>query len=221
MTKGHEYIWGTSEADNYYKRAKMVWAQEKGEDDVVSILMEKEGIIPKKVLDIGCCNGKLLAKIHEKYGSDVTGVEPSKVAISEGKEKWPFIKYICGTAAALPKDEKYDLVIINFVFHWIGRNKLFESIYNIDLCLEDGGFLIIGDFYPGSFIKTKYHHLPNENLYTYKQKYNEIFLSTGMYKEISKIIFNADKKNISEKTNNQNIAACCLLKKQELYAENK
>ena len=43
------------------------------------------------------------------------------------------------------------------------------------------GFLIIGDFFPINRLKVPYHHLPNQQVYTYKQNYAAIFLTSGLY----------------------------------------
>jgi hypothetical protein len=48
----------------------------------------------------------------------------------------------------------------------------------------DGGFLVIGDFYPSNFTKVRYHHLPDDEVYTYKQDYAAIFVVSGLYSHV-------------------------------------
>ena len=50
--------------------------------------------------------------------------------------------------------------------------------------MADGGFLIVGDFYPSTPIKVPYHHLGEQKIYTYKQDYAATFLASRMYYSI-------------------------------------
>jgi hypothetical protein len=54
-----------------------------------------------------------------------------------------------------------------------------------DRVLKNKGLLIIQDFDPGIRCKIAYHHLPRENLFTFKQKYWDIFVASGLYSVIS------------------------------------
>lgn len=169
------------EGDNWFERNKE-FLEQKLKNDVPLKLIELYNIKPKTVLEIGAANGFRLAEIHKRYGSQTIALEPSKKAIEDGKRKFPFIKFIRSTAEINPLDNEFvDFVIINFVFHWIDRRSLMRSIAEIDRVLKNLGFLLVGDFLPSGFLKAKYHHLPNKNVYTYKQNYAEIFLSTGLY----------------------------------------
>jgi len=115
--------------------------------------------------------------------------------------------------------EKADLVIVNFVFHWVDRKNLMKFITKIDELLAPGGFIILGDFGLENFVKRKYHHLPKAGVFTYKQQYQNIFTASGIYKEIAKICFNHDTGEISADIDNHNTGTISLLKKIELYQE--
>lgn len=112
------------------------------------------------------------------------------------------------------KDNYFDCVIVSFVFHWIDRSKLFETVSEIDRVLTDGGFLIIQDFSPKNACKTKYHHLENEEVYTYKQNYWDIFFSSNLYNIISHEKF---LHNPNEKESDQNMCSMVVMKKN-LYS---
>jgi hypothetical protein len=51
--------------------------------------------------------------------------------------------------------------------------------------VKNGGFLIIGDFYPTNRLQVRYHHLPNEDLRTFKQDYAQPFLASGLYHPVA------------------------------------
>lgn len=137
-------FWSEFEGDNWFLRNKNFLG--KG-FDMPLFLLELYSIKPGKVLEIGAANGYRLAKIYERYNSDCTGVEPSQKAIEDGKSKYPFIKFIRSTCenSNLQK-RKFDLIIVNFVFHWIYRENLYVCVQKIDDGLEKGGYLIIVDF---------------------------------------------------------------------------
>ncbi len=188
--------------------------------DIPLFLLELYSIKPKKTLEIGAANGCRLTKIYERYISDCTGVEPSQEAIEDGKSKYPFIKFVRSTCenSNLQK-RKFDLIIVNFVFHWIYREKLLIYIEKIDKALEEGGYLLIGDFGTEYFFKRKYHHLKDANFYTWKMPCWELFTKTGKYLEIAKLRFNHDTHKLSPDIDIDNMGTIVLLKKQDLYIE--
>lgn len=211
-------IWFRKEGDNWFKRNKEYLGKKQ---DIVSSVLELYKIKPKKIVEIGCSNGYRLANLHKKYGAEVTGIEPSREAIEYGKSKWPFIKFKRAMCESFVLRKKVDLVIINFVFHWIMRENLMQSTARIDEIVKDNGFLVIGDFGTENFIKRDYHHLPGENVFTYKQEYQDIFLSTGLYKEIAKIRFDHDTGEIKWDINYTNMGTVSLLRKCELYIQDR
>ena len=64
----------------------------------------------------------------------------------------------------------------------------------IDALVRRGGTLVIGDFNPDYQQKRKYHHLPDEEVYTYKQDYTAFFKATGLYRETAVFTFDHDKQ---------------------------
>jgi ubiquinone/menaquinone biosynthesis C-methylase UbiE len=119
-------------------------------------------------------------------------------------------------------NQKFDLVIINFVFHWIGREQLFKSISEIDRVLSDGGFLIIGDFMPDSPNKVNYHHIKDKQMWTYKQDYTKLFICSNIYKLIAHMTGHHETKKIDSFVDNKSRMAVTLLKKDyDNYPEQK
>src|SRR5215472_6136959 len=149
--------------------------------------MTMMNLAPQSVLEIGASNGWRLHEIARRFGCRVTAVEPSKQAIQDGQAQFPAVQYVRGTASELPFDmeAQFDLVIVNFVFHWVDRSTLLRSVAEIDRVLADGGFLVIGDFYPLLPQRVRYHHLPEQDVWTYKQNYGDIFLASNLYQMIA------------------------------------
>lgn len=209
-------IWLESEGDKWFLRNKGYLGKD---SDILLLLLELYSIKPKNVLEIGAANGYRLSKLHEKYKSDVIAVEPSQEAIKDGKKKYPFIKFIRSTCEDLNLPQKFDLVIVNFVFHWIYRENLYLCVEKIDKILEKEGHLIVGDFGTEYFFKRKYHHLKDANLYTWKGPYWELFTKSGQYLEIAKLRFNHDTHKITSYINFDNMGTVVLLKKMDLFVK--
>jgi SAM-dependent methyltransferase len=140
-------------------------------------------------------------------------VEPSARAVLDGKENFPEVSFVRGTASALPLRQTFDLVIVNFVFHWIDRQNLLEVVAEADRLVADCGFLIIGDFYPANQLQVRYHHLQDQEIYTYKQNYAAIFLASGMYHPVALLTaHHADKRLNAEVAESDRIGAWLLRK---------
>ncbi len=216
MSERPEDLWMESEGDNWFARNREALSSS---HDKTLFLLELYGIKPRRVLEVGCANGYRLAALHEKYRCQVAGVEPSAAAIQDGQARWPFITFVRGTGDLFQLHQMFDVIIINFVFHWVPRTRLLKSVAQIDARLEDGGYLVIGDFGTKNYLKRKYHRRPQDNLFTYKQQYQNIYLATGQYLEIAKIRYNYDTKAFSGELDYENIATVSLLRKTELHLE--
>ena len=181
-------IFFKKEGDNWYKRNADILGTESHPDAALS-LIELYGLAPKKVLEIGSSNGWRLEAIRTRYGAKCFGVEPSKSAVTDGKKRYPKIALHRGLASKIPLKQKFDLVIVNYVLHWISREELFASIAEIDRMVADGGLLVIGDFAPDHPTKAPYHHLPKEDVHTFKLDYTKIFEAMATYRVTAKLSF--------------------------------
>ena len=205
--------WFEFEGDNWYTRNKECLGKA---FDIPGFLLELYSIKPKKVLEIGASNGYRLAEIHKRYDCEVTAIEPSQKAVRQGQVKYPFVKFIRSTCEDCDLEEEFDLIIVNFVFHWINREDLYLCITKIDKMLDEGGWLIIGDFGTEYFFKREYHHLKNAGFYTWKMPYPELFIKSGRYLELAKLRFNHDTGKLSGSINIDDIGMVSLLRKQDM-----
>ncbi len=184
MAYSQDDIFAASESDNYFARNKEALERVDLDADFPLKLMDLYRLRPRSVLEVGAANGFRLAAIAERYRAKAVAVEPSDAATRDGKSRFPSVEFVRAGASEIPLREPFDLVIVNYVFHWIDRVTLLRSVAEIDRLVVDGGFLIIGDFAPSNLIKVRYHHLSKEQVYTYKQNYAGIFLASGLYHSI-------------------------------------
>ena len=211
-------IFKSKEGDNWFNRNK----ESLGTNDKIdwpSYLIDtfKLGGTFKTLMELGCANGWRLQKIARKYklsSDNVMGVEASSAAIQDAKTRYPSLRIEQGLLSKIPSDKKFDLVIVNFVYHWVDRASLSQSIAETDRVIADGGVLILGDFLPDFAQKRFYHHLPEEKVFTFKQDYAKIFESLGTYKEFARVTYNHDKPSYDVDTaESGNRGVCVALRK--------
>lgn len=190
-------IFSEFEGNRWFERNREALEQFDPQKDLPLRIMELYSLRPQSVLEIGGANGFRLAAIRERYATArLAVVEASKEAIQDGKSRYPFIDFSHGVASAISLEEIFDLIIVNFVFHWVDRASLLRSVAEIDRLLEDGGFLIIGDFFPSNQLRVPYHHLPGQKVYTYKQNYAAPFLASGLYRMVCCLTGEHSKKEL-------------------------
>lgn len=146
--------------------------------DPVLELIEKTGLQPKKVLEVGCANGWRLKLLHNKYNCMCAGIDPSHAQLDD--VDFPMIQ---GTAESLPYSTGvFDLVIYGFCLYLCDREDLFKIVAEGDRVLEDGGHIAIHDFIDGAYAR-KYEH--NENILSYHLDYASLWLANPAYQAIA------------------------------------
>lgn len=185
----------------------------------------KEHELITSVLEIGCSNGWRLEELLKIVSRDarIEGIDISGKAIEDGKKRFPQINLQQAAISKIPHQGTFDLVIVNFVLHWVDRQLLATSLAEIDRVVADGGYLIIGDFLPNYSQRRRYHHYTDQEIYTYKQDYAQCFRSLGMYHELGRCVFNHDEKSsqIDDATSDSRAACVLLQKKLTEYYEDK
>ena len=208
-----EQIFISSEADQYFLRNKEELDLTLPDNDLAYNVLKKFDRLDEitSVLELGCATGyrlhflkKLLPNCTKFVGMDASGL-----AIQHGKEKYGLELYQ-DSLATFSYPEKFDLVIVDFILHWIDRDLLYQCVANIDNFLKpQNSFLLLGDFFPFYPYKRKYTH--TQNVYTYKIDYKQLFLSSNMYQIIDKSICVHDY--LKEKITNLNRVEMVLLEK--------
>jgi SAM-dependent methyltransferase len=174
------------------------------------------------VLELGCATGWRLEGIRKRLNIRCVGVDASRQAIEYGRSAYPDVEFHQGTLAAVPLDETFDVVILQAVLHWVDRSRLAASVAEIDRLVRDGGFLSVGDFLPDFQQRRTYHHLPEQEIYTYKQDYARIFESLGTYRAIRRVTFEVNDARLPLAASDpDNRKSCTILHKslQGFYAD--
>jgi SAM-dependent methyltransferase len=213
-----------SEGNHWFERNLPALENFDPEKDLPLKVIELYRLKPHRVLEIGGANGCRLAAIRTRYGTEgLVVVEPSSKAIHDGRSRYRFIKFVRGVACDIPLRESFDLIITNFTFHWIDRMSLLKSVAEIDRLLDDGGFIVIGDFLPSNQLKVPYHHLPEHRVFTYKQDYSAPFLASGLYRLVCMLTGDHDSKDLRTDVEESRRIGVFLLQKigDRAYVESK
>lgn len=204
------------EGDNWFARNKM--AKICNHDDMITSIIKQLKLDGVDFVEVGCSNGYRLEKLRKEYcpSGKFVGFDISNEAIQDGLSRYNKLNLYVKSLAEITTDEQFDIVICNFVLHWIDRKTLLQSITAMDKLVRDGGYLIIGDFFPDFNQKRRYHHIIDQSIYTYKQNYPQIFIALGYYREIFRCTFNHDENTGQiAYTISQERASCSVLKKMK------
>jgi len=192
-------IFKVSEGNAWFHRNKESHhlCDKEWEDDDIVHFIKNTSFVPKKVLEIGTSNGKRLHLLNKLYGSEGFGIDPSADAIKDGQKRFPELSLSIGTADnILFEDHTFDTIILSFFLLMCDRDDLFKIAMEIDRCLQNGGILIIRDFYPPFPYRNKYGHLLG--LYSYKMDYSRMFTWNPAYVEIAKSLSSHSELDFKE-----------------------
>lgn len=142
----------------------------------------------------GAGGGEAAHLKNELNNWKVLNIDISKEAIKHGKKKFPDVEHIVASIASkdLVKLTGYqDCIVLSSILCWVDRQELSRVILNIDEIMKSKGILAIFDFFPTTPRKGRFEY--QDNIYTFKQNYAQIFKSLGVYQEISsKTMLNGD-----------------------------
>lgn len=171
-------IFLASEGNAWFERNK----HRLGQRDPVSEAIEKAGIIPNNVLEIGCANGWRLARLRDKYGCEVTGIDPSLDACLEAARLG--VSTYQATANNLPvRSRSYDLVIFGFCLYLTDPSDWFQIVAEADMVLRPGGHIVIHDFSirddGGEAFARPYKH--RDDVMSYHADFPHLWLAHPLY----------------------------------------
>lgn len=145
--------------------------------------------IPEKaaVLDIGCGNGDLLAKLSDDFDFYGTGLDSSEEVIELAKEKHPAFNFFTGSAEQLPfPDNAFDVMICSTSFHHFSDTSRF--LQEAKRVLRPEGSLAIGEIrIPLYDLRKAYNNRlkkksDDADVKVYGQKeLEELFVEAGFY----------------------------------------
>lgn len=211
--KKQKEIFYKSEADNWFLRNYSSSKIEQNKDCIILKSLKDLNILPKKILEIGCSNGIRLNNLNLTFGSECFGIDPSFMAIENGKKQFDNINLQVGSADILPfEPNSFDLIIFGFCLYVCDRSDLFRIAYEADRCLKNKGHMVIFDFHTPFPFKNNYTHA--DGIFSYKMNYAKMFLWNPVYNEVLIRVFgHADFNNYN--LPNEKVSIIILSKNEE------
>lgn len=141
-----------------------------------------------RVLEVGCANGRNLSVIRKATGCKCAGVDPSALAVEDGRARFEGLDLKVGTMDQLPFDDhEFDVVIVGFCLYLVDRPLLCASVAEVDRVLKSPGFLIVTDFDPPYPTARAYHH--KDGVSSFKMAYYKLFEMFPHYVLVEKYSF--------------------------------
>jgi ubiquinone/menaquinone biosynthesis C-methylase UbiE len=133
-------------------------------------------------------------------------LDPSQLAINKAKESnrgnASPLNFDVGTATSLPYfDEMFDLVFFGFCLYLIPPSETYTAIMEANRVVKHGGFIAILDFDYGSLKINPYKH--TTGVFSYKNNYSKIFLSSSYYSLVSKWSFTHTSEHFTHERDNR------------------
>lgn len=113
---------------------------------VLPVVLSMLGDPPGRVLDVGCGNGALTAKI-KAAGFDVRGIDADADGIDLARAAWPDISFEVEDVAAMAETGEYDFVVSTEVVE-----HLYDPVAFAGACfraLKPGGWIVLSTPYHG------------------------------------------------------------------------
>ena len=174
------------EGDRYFQRNKEALDAGRGGQDLA--LYEKYMERGARVLEIGCANGRNLEYFVRSRGIAASGIDPSELAVQQGRTRAPYLELSVGTADALPyPDAHFDFVLFGFCLYLVDRPLLSKVVSEADRVLRDSGYMGITDFDVSTPLRRPYQHC--KGLHSYKYDYSRLFLAFPHFSLVEKLAF--------------------------------
>ncbi len=217
-------VFKSSEGDAWFRRNNAVMAKHEAHAQSVWLAQSMELVGAKigRVVEIGSGQGREIAYLSKTLNAEGIGVEPSREAVDYGNklaaETGANFKLFCGTSGSLPiEDSSVDLLIFGFCLCVIDRVDVLKSMAEADRVLKPGGYMAITDFDPMTPYRRPWVH--QEGLFTYKQDYAQIPLSTCLYALAAKQSFAASAVEGFERNPDERCSVTLLYKEHQPYAD--
>ncbi len=121
---------------------KLSFAQDKAATKVLKFLKINQG---SNILDVGCGDGKITARLSEINSGSVIGLDKSHEMINFASTKYANnysnLKFLVKKAEDISFANRFELIFSSFALQWIENKSLFlEKAY---IALKDGGQLCL------------------------------------------------------------------------------
>jgi ubiquinone/menaquinone biosynthesis C-methylase UbiE len=176
--KPQKHVFMDDEGNAWFTR-NQIFITDPGKDSIIQALTSMN-LAPLRALEIGCANGGRLHMLHDLFGTRGSGIDPSGIAIADGRDRFPELDLKRGTAERLDFDDNaFDMVIFGFCLYLVDPVDHFRCVAEADRVLADNGYLVILDFNEKNPYGNDYVHKPG--IRSYKMNFSNYFLASPHY----------------------------------------
>jgi ubiquinone/menaquinone biosynthesis C-methylase UbiE len=168
-------IFLNSEGDSWYERNKSAIENANASVDTTFIIQTLKGsqFEIQDLLEVGCSSAVKLNWLAESFSARGSGIDPSSLAIQQGKKQYPDLDLNVGLASRLPFEaDKFDLVFFGFCLYLVPPEEIEITINEALRVLRPKGFIALTDFDPGIEMTVPYKHV--KGLASYKRDYMQL-----------------------------------------------
>lgn len=180
LTNQHDDWAGGKVADEYFVRNRHKLDASK--PPAASTRFIASHVLPSdRILEIGTANGRTLEQIRLLSGCRAVGVDPSPLAIADGRSRHEQLDLQVASADRLPfASSEFDVVVLGFFLYLVDRARLFAVVSEVDRVLRPGaGRLVVTDFDPPTPTRRQFEHSPGH--LSFKQNYPQLWLANPQY----------------------------------------
>ena len=179
-----------SEGDAWYERNQCAIETAKASADTSFILQILKGssFEIQDLLEVGCSSAVKLNWLASSFSASGSGIDPSSLAIQQGKKQYPDLDLHVGLASRLPFEaDKFDLVFFGFCLYLVPPEEIELAIKEALRVLRPKGFIALTDFDPGIEVSVPYKHV--KGLISYKRDYMQLLNKLSNVTLIAKLSF--------------------------------
>lgn len=142
------------------------------------------------VLEIGCSGANNLHGTMKRFRAvRGAGTEPSAKLVEHLRQIYPELRFETAPSHVLPfADGEFDLTIVHFVFHWVDRARILQSIGEAIRVTRQ--YLVVSDFAPTRPYSVAYHH--RSGCLTYKMDFDPLLRATGLVQAVASVVESAE-----------------------------
>jgi SAM-dependent methyltransferase len=111
-------------------------------------LIERHGLCPETVLDLGCGEGYLAARIRKRWGCQLIGIDLSVVAIERARRRYPDIEFYEGNITDIRWDciglgRRLDLIVLGEVLTYLDEDERASTVEKIYSRMWNGACILV------------------------------------------------------------------------------